>query len=203
MEDIKNLLSELKKEDYTKYDIEIRYYIPTLKEKYQDYSTFNVNQKKIFKLFINPNPEKPSNLLVSLRLKKLFSVISEQDFEKSVDFFTKVIDSAVNVDICAIAHLPVEKYVTIPPLPTVLREENRSFGKPVLTGVKINFEEAKKDLKRVGLDVSPCLGCGAVDMKIILFFKKEYEFSSYNIVSILSDAEKYSKFFYKSRDAKQ
>lgn len=202
MEEVKKLIAELKKEEYSKYDLDFHYYIPPIAEKYKSYLDFNDNQKKIFKLVPSESQERPYRLTMALCVEKLFSIISEEDFEKAIKLFSDAIDSVVEVHISASIDLPIEKYVTIPALPTAFEKGDEQFGTPLLTGVKISFENAKKDLKGVSLNTITCLSCGEIGLRVSMVLKKECRFLSEEIISTLLKIEEYSKYFYKIRDAK-
>jgi len=196
------LIEELKKEQYQKYFFSFGLRLPFDKEQFRTLLKFNKQQSKVFKGYSLKNDPGKINLDIDFRVSKLFRNMTESDFQEAMDLVSRAVTSSIQVDILARAHLSFEKYITVPPLPTSFDKENEVFGTPILRGVTISFDKAKKDLKMVELGAIPCMCCDHVGIKVELFIRKKSRFTESTMISFLQSIEEYSKYFYKERNAK-
>lgn len=178
--------------------IEIIYSIPP-KISLDSLPKFNEQQSRMFK--IRSSSQGKNHLLILRFNNKKLQQTTEEELDKTIKELSDIIKDKVESRIIISRHLPIDKYSPNPPLPLSIFEKDEILGDAVMTGVKFSFHKTKEDLKFAVIDVSPCLGCGEVDIGINLTLLKEMTVSVDDLIDILKKSEEYFKYFYKTKDA--
>jgi len=155
----------------------------------------------VFKFRTSKDKKSPNLFDIDITEKKL-SGIKESEFNRNIEKVSDHIKEKIDARITVCKHLSGQKYESVPSLPINLFEKDEKLGNSVMTGVRLTFQKTNEELKSCIVDVSPCLGCGEVALKIQLMMARKMRPNLNEIGNVLDKAEDYFKYFYKVKKIK-